>query len=505
MSHKISRRDFLISAGGVTFLALTPIARGLFAAPEAAGTGMPLFTAVPYIQPGSGSLLIPGKEEMILAWQTENKDADFKFVYGLSKKYGKTAKITRNTRLSGDAVRLNYAAKLENLPLGTKVFYKVTGNGVTIAEGYTTTRQPRGTRVRFAAIGDNACQNEGNRNVCHQAYLSHPDFVVSVGDNAYNQGLDAEYSKYFFMVYNADAAEPGVGAPILRSVPYYTVLGNHDLGFNDPETKRGWVVADFDSNSGALGYYTNMYLPANGPAIPPSPTRIRGSAERLAAFRKAAGSRFPQMANYSFDYGDIHFLCLDSNLQVDTTNVAYQKWIADDLKNTDATWKFVILHHQPFNVGDAHYREQHMRMLVPTFEAGGVDFVLGGHEHIYQRSMPLRFAPDGPGKAADLYQEERLVPGKFTIDREFDGQNKTVPKGILHIVTGAGGQNLHDKQMNNNPAEWTHQRDNHEAYVSKLVSDRHSYSLFDVGDEELTMTQVDQHGNDIDRIRVTKV
>ncbi|RYG59590.1 hypothetical protein EON80_25555, partial [bacterium] len=107
MSHKISRRDFLISAGGVTFLALTPIARGLFAAPEAAGTGMPLFTAVPYIQPGSGSLLIPGKEEMILAWQTENKEADFKFVYGLSKKYGKTAKITRNTRLSGDAVRLN--------------------------------------------------------------------------------------------------------------------------------------------------------------------------------------------------------------------------------------------------------------------------------------------------------------------------------------------------------------------------------------------------------------
>ena len=503
MSQKLSRRNFLASAGGVTFLALTPIGRGLFSATEAQGMGLPNFTAVPYIQPGTNSLLVPGREAIVVAWQTENRAAEFRLVYGPTKNYGKTANITRAARLSGDTARLNYAAHLDNLALGEKVFYKVTGNGKTIAEGYSTTRQPRGTRTRFAAIGDNACHNVGNRNVAYQAYLTHPDFVVNVGDSVYDHGLDSEYTKYFFMVFNSDEAAPGVGAPLLRSVPYYSVLGNHDINFTNPLTKIGFSIADFDVDPGALGYYTNMYLPANG-LTPPMPTPIRGADQRVEAFRRAAGRRFPQMANYSFDYGDVHFLCLDANLYIDTTNQEWQRWIADDLKNTDARWKFVIHHHPAFDVGDAHYTEQHMRVLSPLLETHGVDFVLNGHEHIYQRSQPFRFAPKDISKASHVFQSDRLIPGIFTPDRQFDGQQNTRPDGVIYITTGAGGQNLHDAQMNNNPEEWLHGRDNRQAYVSRVISDRHSFSLFDVGQQELTLTQIDENGANIDSIRVTK-
>ena len=67
----ITRRDFLRSAGGVTALALTPVGRGLFAAPAALdGPRLPLFTTLPYIQPGSASFLKPGQETMVVTWQT---------------------------------------------------------------------------------------------------------------------------------------------------------------------------------------------------------------------------------------------------------------------------------------------------------------------------------------------------------------------------------------------------------------------------------------------------
>ena len=53
----------------------------------------------------------------------------------------------------------------------------------------------------------------------------------------------------------------------------------------------------------------------------------------------------------------------------------------------------MVYHHPAFNAGAEHYEEQQMRALSPLLEKHGVDFVLSGHEHNYQRTMPLRFAP----------------------------------------------------------------------------------------------------------------
>lgn len=506
MSNSISRRHFLRSAGGVTFLGLVPVGRGVFAAPAAEGSArLPLFTVLPYIQPGPNSLLKDGEESMVVAWQTFADLADFSADFGPSPQYGSAAVVTHAARTAGrggDAEqRFNWTAQISGLALGRKYYYRVRGNGQTLAEGYFTTRQPRGRKIRFVAFGDNSYGDISDRAIAYHAYTQNPDFVMNCGDNVYESGTDDEYQRYFFPVYNADLAGPREGAPLLRSVPFYTVIANHDVQGKD---ENGHEIADFARNPDALAFYTAMHLPLNGPAAPARPTPTMGPQAAIEKFRACAGPRFPRMANYSFDYGDVHILCLDSNRYIDPNDSALQVWIAAELSAATAIWKFVVFHHPPFNVGDEHYEVQHMRVLAPLFEKHGVDIVLNGHEHNYQRPRPLKFAPAGPGKSADRGAKDRRVPGTFTIDTSFDGVTNTRPNGILYIVTGAGGKHLYDAGFTDNPARWKHADDGHADYVVKMVTDRHSLSVFDVDGTRLTMAQIDEAGQEFDRITVTK-
>jgi hypothetical protein len=501
-----SRRDFLRSAGGITALAVIPVGDGLFAAPAAAeGPRLPLFTVLPYIQPGPGSTLRDGRESMVIAWQTLEGAANFTVDFGPTEQYGRVIRCEPQPRLAGHGGdgerRLNWTATADDLKLASKYFYRVRGNGLALAEGYLSTRQPRGRRIRFVSFGDNSYGDISDRAIAYHAYQQHPDFVMNCGDNVYESGTDDEYQRYFFPVYNADLAGPRIGAPLLRSVPFYTVIANHDVQGKDA---NGHEIADFSRNPDALAYYTAMHLPLNGPDTPTYATPTMGPTERLAAFRTSAGARFPRMANYSFDFGDAHFLCLDSNRYIDPNDVALQRWIANDLSATDALWKFVVFHHPPFNVGLEHYEVQHMRVLAPLFEMQAVDVVLSGHEHNYQRPRPIRFTPSGTGKSTDIGGKDRRVAGSFTIDRVFDGRERTRPDGVLYIVTGAGGKHLYDAGFTDNPSRWTRADDGHADYVVKMVTNRHSLSVFDIEGAQLSMRQIDESGAEIDRIVVTK-
>jgi hypothetical protein len=330
---------------------------------------------------------------MVVAWQTHVGEAKFVVEYGSSKSYGRHAITQYSPRVSSrdKEPRTNWVAIIDGLSLGEKYFYRVRGNGLDLAEGYFTTRQPRGQRIRFVSFGDNSYGDISDRAIAYHTYSQHPDFVMNCGDNVYESGTEDEYQRYFFPVYNADVAGLRLGAPLLRSVPFYTVIANHDVQGKDP---NGHEIADFTRNPDALAYYTAMHLPLNGPESPTYSTPTMGPRERIDAFRACAGDRFPRMANYSFDYGDAHFLCLDSNRYVDPNDAALQAWMTRDLESTDAIWKFVVYHHPAFNVGNEHYDIQHMRMRAPLLESQGVDIVLSGHEHTYQRAKPMKFRPN---------------------------------------------------------------------------------------------------------------
>ena len=521
-SPVLSRRQLLQAAGGITFLALVPNGKGAFALPQDApapkgkkpkrtpsgppSDAPPIFTALPYLQPGpTGHALVEGAEAVILAWQTDARPATFEVKVKGDGATEAALAPNRTERFSGDPSdgegRFNYAVALRGLKLGTRYTYTVSMGGKRIAEGYFTTRKGRGEKTRFVSFGDNSFGEISDRMIAYQAYMARPDFVMNTGDNVYENGLDNEYARYFFPVYNSDTLHPRAGAPLLRSVPFYTVIANHDVHEKGP---GGEPVADFTKNPDSLAYFTAMHLPLNGPAPAHVPPAV-GDAERLDVFRKSAGDRFPSMANYSFDYGDGHFLCLDANIYVDPTNKALQDWIERDLAGAkDAAWKFVVFHHPAFNVGDDHYAEQHMRVLTPLFEKYGVDVTLHGHEHNYQRTLPFTFVPNGPGAAANLNSKKRLVPGVFTIDRAFDGKTKTRQRGITYITTGGGGKHLYDMSANNDPAAWKHPEDGNVEYIARFVSDRHSLTVFEMDKNSLTLKQIDQWGDEIDHCHWTK-
>jgi 3',5'-cyclic AMP phosphodiesterase CpdA len=84
--------------------------------------------------------------------------------------------------------------------------------------------------------------------------------------------------------------------------------------------------------------------------------------------------------------GDILLVGLDSN-QVD--NPDQLAWLEATLTDDDAPWKIVLVHHPPYSAGYQGSAHDVREVFSPIFEASGVDLVLSGHDHDYQRSEPI--------------------------------------------------------------------------------------------------------------------
>ena len=96
------------------------------------------------------------------------------------------------------------------------------------------------------------------------------------------------------------------------------------------------------------------------------------------------------------------------------------------------------------------------------------------------------------------------MPGHFTVDTAFDGEHVTQPDGVIYVTTGAGGKHLYDAGYGEDPSRWLHEDDGNVAYVARMVTDRHSLTVFQLDRHTATLRQMDQWGNEIDRIRVTR-
>jgi hypothetical protein len=92
--------------------------------------------------------------------------------------------------------------------------------------------------------------------------------------------------------------------------------------------------------------------PLNGPFLTSGSEhtpKLEGPLKNQEAFLDAAGSAFPRMANFSFDYGNAHWLVLDSNPYADWTASELREWVERDLASArNATWRFVAFHHPGF-------------------------------------------------------------------------------------------------------------------------------------------------------------
>jgi len=231
------------------------------------------------------------------------------------------------------------------------------------------------------------------------------DMYLHVGDMAYGSGTDAEFGERFFAIYE----------PLLRNTVCWPAMGNHE-----GKTSRGDT---------GVGPYYDAYI---------CPTRA-----------EAGGVASGQEAYYSFDHGPVHFVVLDSHDLDRSQDAPMAKWLKADLEQTQAEWLVAYWHHPPYTKGshDSDLERQLIEMhenYMPLLESAGVDLVLGGHSHIYERSMLI------DGAYATPTTSENVILDDGDGDPKGDGAYRksgglTPNQGTIAVVAGNGGTGVRRK------------------------------------------------------------
>ena len=447
------------------------------------------FVVKPYLQLGDAPARPDG---LALLWHADDRDAGWSVETRTASDRPWTkaeAPTSRRVAVAGLEPHRVYRATLSGLAPGGTFEYQVNRDGVAVFSAAARARKGAGQPFRFVAFGDCGAGTPSEKSIAYQTYLAKPDFLMIAGDIVYDRGQLTEYRERFWPVYNADDASPALGVPLLRSTLFVAAPGNHDI-----------ATRDLGKFPDGLAYFTSWSQPLNGPlgAIGAANTPILSGPEAdRRAFLDAAGPAYPRMANFSFDYGNAHWTILDANTYVDWTDASLRAWVAADLASAKgATWRFVCFHQPGFNSSRAHFTEQQMRLMAPVFEAGGVDVVFNGHVHNYQRTYPMRFAPE-TGADGKFPKRSGQIAGKWTLDTSFDGRAKTRPSGVLYVITGAGGAGLYNPEQQDDRASW-------QEFTQVFLSTVHSLSVVDVSGRSLTLRQVSEDGKEIDRFTVTK-
>ncbi|MCA8943531.1 MAG: metallophosphoesterase family protein, partial [Planctomycetes bacterium] len=313
------------------------------------------------------------------------------------------------------ALRSDHEVLVSGLAAATDYYYAVGSVGGMLA-GDTADHSFRthptiGSSVptRIWAIGDSGTANL-DAGAVRDAYLgyaagAHTDVWLMLGDNAYFSGFDLEYQVAVFDMYSE----------LLRNTCVWPTIGNHDA-----------YTADSDSMTGA--YYDIFTLPMAG---------------------ESGGLASGTEAYYSFDHGDIHFVCLDSQDTDRSATGAMFTWLRQDLQNTLANWVIAFWHHPPYSKGshdtdnpfDSGGRSWDMRgEALPILEEAGVDLVLCGHSHSYERSYLL----NGHYKTSSTLAPEHVLDsgdGDPAVDGEYAKATLGIApaEGAVYVVAGSSG------------------------------------------------------------------
>jgi len=227
------------------------------------------------------------------------------------------------------------------------------------------------------------------------------DLWLVLGDNAYERGTDAQYQRAIFESY----------APLLRQAVLWPTLGNHDASSAQSATQSGV-------------YYDIFTLPTLG---------------------QAGGVMSGTEAYYSHDYANVHFICLDSHDSDRSPGGRMMQWLKADLAANHRDWTVAYFHHPPYSKGshdsdqprtrqpDAGRLADMRETFLPVLEAGGVDLVLSGHCHSYERSYFL----------SGHYGESSTLTDAMVLDRGKEGAVYHKPAGrtgYVAIVAGSSGK-----------------------------------------------------------------
>jgi hypothetical protein len=301
---------------------------------------------------------------------------------------------------------MQHSVQLDGLSPETRYYYAVY-SGDTLLAGDEThsirTSPPHGSvrPLRMWVVGDSGTGLLAQMRV-RDAFLEQtrgaPDLFIHVGDMAYSDGEEQEFTSNFYRPY----------ADILKNTPVWPAMGNHEGHTSDSATETG-------------PYYDGYVLPRAG--------EVGGLPSGTEAY-------------YSFDWGTVHFVVLDSHQSPRGTDDAMLTWMAEDIAATDQPWLIAFWHHPPYTKG-SHDSDTEGSLIdmrenaLPLLEAAGVDLVLGGHSHIYERSYLLDGGYSTPSTTEGILDDGDGHPDGDGAYAKSNGLNAN--EGAVYVVAGHGG------------------------------------------------------------------
>ena len=361
----------------------------------AQGTIAAVVTRGPYLQ-------MNDSDAMVIKWRTDIS-TDSVVRYG-----SKTSNLNQTAKVAGK--RTNHEVAITGLSTLSQYYYSVGSSRKTLLGGDSSYRFETSPAVgkssptRIWLIGDAGTAN-ADATAVYKAYLNHAgadntDLWIMLGDNAYNHGTDTEYQAAVFDLY----------PDLLRRTPVWSTIGNHDGRSADSKNESG-------------PYYDIFTFPRKG--------EIGGLASGTEAY-------------YSFDYADIHFVCLDSYHSKRSAGGAMMTWLENDLAATDQKWIIAFWHHPPYTKGshdsDTEKELIDMRQIaLPVLERHGVDLVFTGHSHSYERSYLINGHYGNSGTFSALNQVDN-GDGREDGNGAYRKLAGAANAGAVYTVAGSSGK-----------------------------------------------------------------
>ena len=361
-------------------------------------------TRGPYLQQATSS-------SIIIKWKTSSS-SNTKVNYG-------TSLSNLNLSVTNTVSLTNHEIKITGLLPYTKYYYTIGATTSTIVTAandvYFRTAPNYGQKgdYRFWVIGDAGTGGNSQRDT-RTSFLNYStnkniDGWIWLGDNAYDGGFDSEYQSNVFSNNTFEAP--------LKNITVWPAIGNHDYNHNIPF-------------SPSPAYFDIFTLPTNA--------ECGGVASGTEKY-------------YSYNYGNIHFVVLDSYDVSRSSTGAMATWIQNDLMANTQPWVIAYWHHPPYTKGSHNSDNSNfldgelvdMRQnIIPILEAKGVDLVLNGHSHVYERSYLL----DGHyGYSSSLTpaMKKDNTSGSYPVDCAYHKKTQTTSshKGTVYVVCGCSGKN----------------------------------------------------------------